>query len=338
MKKTSTIIIGFLTLAAIAYGAATAFRLYMTPPQVLKKVTVRLAWLNNAQFAGMYVAKEKGFYKNAGLDVEFKEFDSNADPMAEIEQGKAQFGIVTPIELFKARDDGHKIKALAAIYQDSPYAFVSLKGSSIKAPLDFRGKVLGLKGGSNIARVNYSALLRRYGIAPADVTFKNLDFSEDESQDLVKRKADVVDIYRTDQTYLLDKNKIDYNLILPEKFGFPSYGDLLVTSDALVDEQPDFAGGFTGATIEGWSYALAHEDEALAIVLKYASGRYADAEYERYILDKSRELIHPSLGSQIGNMQFIRWNQSFNAAVDSGMIVPKFDIIDSYTTRFIYGI
>jgi NitT/TauT family transport system substrate-binding protein len=301
--------------------------------QQLTKVNVHLGWLHQAQFAGFYVAKEKGYYKDAGLDVDLHEFQDNEDVNHEIAEGKVDFGTTTPLEVLASRDKGDKIKAIAAIYQTSPYSFVSPKSSNIKTPADLKGKVIGYVGNNTEAQVAYPALLSAYGISTSQVTVKDIDF------DIVKNfqthTSDTADVYRTDQTYLLDKAGIAYNILQPEQFGFNIYGDVIITSDNTTKNRPGLAAKFTQATLKGTQYALDHQADALAMTAKYENPLYKDPAYESYILKNSTPLIRPTGGQPLGNMQFVPWNRAYQAIKSAGLLKSNIEVSDLYTSEFV---
>jgi NitT/TauT family transport system substrate-binding protein len=299
----------------------------------LTKVSMQTGWLHQAQFAGFFVAKEKGFYKDAGLDVDLKEIKDGQDLNKEVADGKIDFATSTPLEVVSARDKGQKIKAVAAIYQTSPYAFVSPKSANIKTPADLKGKTLGYVGDNPQAKVTYPALLTSYGIDMSQVTPKSVDF------DIVKNfqtnAADTADIYRTDQTYLLDQAGIEYNLMPPEQFGFGIYGDVIIASDDTIKNRSGVAEKFTKATLKGFQYALDHQDEALTITAKYENELYKDPAYEKHILTNSVPLIRPTGNQPLGNMEFVPWNKAYQAIESAGQLKSDFKVNDTYTTEFI---
>ncbi|HSX29313.1 MAG TPA: ABC transporter substrate-binding protein [Candidatus Saccharimonadales bacterium] len=299
----------------------------------LTKVTMNMGWLHQAQFAGFYVAKEKGFYKDAGLDVELLGYKDGVDLNKEVAGGKVDFATTTPLEVIAARDSGYKVKAIAAIYQTSPYAFVSPKASNIKTPADLKGKTLGYVGGNTQAKISYPSLLSSYGISLSQVTVKDTDF--DIVKSFQEHEADTADIYRTDQTYLLDKAGIEYNILLPEQFGFGLYGDVVVASDSIVKNRPDVTSKFTKATLKGLQYALNHEDEALAMTAKYEDPLYKDPAYEKHIFQNSVPLIKPTGNQPLGNMEFVPWNRAYQAIQSAGQLKTGFNVSDAYTTEFL---
>jgi NitT/TauT family transport system substrate-binding protein len=299
----------------------------------LTKVSMHMGWLHQAQFAGFYVAKEKGFYKDAGLDVELAEYKDGEDLNKDVSEGKIDFATSTPLEVIAARDKGQKTRAIAAIYQTSPYCFVSPKSSNIKTPTDLKGKVLGNVGGNAQAKATYPALLSSYGLNPSQVTMKDIDF--DIVKNMQNRTADTADVYRTDQTYLLDKAGVEYTVMLPEQFGFGMYGDVVVASDDAIKNRPDVVKKFVQATLKGVQYALDHQDEALAMTAKYENELYKDADYEKHIYQNSVSLIKPTGNQPLGNMEFVPWNRAYQAVKSAGQLTTGFNVNDAYTAEFI---
>lgn len=299
------------------------------------KVTVRLAWLHQAQFSGFYVAKEKGFYKEAGLDVELKEYEDGLDILQELNAGKVQFSVATPLEILTAIERGDNVKAIAVIYQTAPLAFASLSSANITTPADFRGKILGAKGGNNEAKVKYQSLLSEYNIPEQAVSLKELDYSMSEADDLLNKRVDVIDMYRTDQPYLFKQKGVTINLLLPENFGISGYGDTLLTTESLIGDKPELVESFVQATLKGWEYALDNKTEALTIVAKYQNKDYADPERQKYILDQSAPLIRPTGGRTIGDMNFRIWDQIVKQAQSAGLISNEFDSTTVYTNQFL---
>ncbi|MEK7560456.1 MAG: ABC transporter substrate-binding protein [Patescibacteria group bacterium] len=306
-------------------------------PTELKKVSISLKWLGQTQFAGLYVAKDKGFYRDAGLDVTIREWDFAGNQEKDFAERKDDFAMLNPIELLKAVDRGLDFRALAVIYQDASWAMLTLQESGIKTPADFRGKVLGIKGDTDDGKIIYPALLKTFGIDKSEVTIKPIGFETGpEVDDVVAKRADVINLYRTDQVYLFDKRGLKYNLIFPENFGFAMNGDLLATTQRLIDEDPNVVLRFVEATLKGWRHAIAYPDEAVDITMRYVTNEtYKDRELEKFILEKSIPLIQPSGPEKLGNIQFVRWQTLYEAMRSNGLLETEFDVNKVFTRKFL---
>jgi len=108
-----------------------------TPPQPsVVKVSIRLQWVHQAQFAGVYAAKEKGFYRDQHLDVTIYPGGADFNAIKLVAAGSNDFGIWTADQLVLARSQGIPVKGLAAIFQRSLACFMSKQSSGIKSPTD----------------------------------------------------------------------------------------------------------------------------------------------------------------------------------------------------------
>ncbi len=333
-KKLTLFIVGASALIALIFVyVAVSKKSMQTNGTAQEPVTVRLAWLHQAQFAGMYVAHAEGLYKKAGLDVTFKEFEFETDNLTELANGGSQFAVASAKELMKAIDQGLPVKAVAVIYQVSPYAFAALSSSGIASPADFRGKKLGAEGGSQEAYVTYNALLKTAGLSPADAEIVNLNF--DEANDLKEQRADVVDLYRTDQPYRFEKAGLTTTLIYPERYGFEVYGDLLITTDTLIAQKPELVRRFVQATLAGWQRALDDQPHAVDVTMPYTKDYYADRAYQEFILRNSEILIRPSRTQPIGGMQYLSWRKAYAQFREAGALEHDLDASTFYTTQFL---
>src|SRR6056297_729626 len=99
--------------------------------QAAEQVSVRLKWFNQAQFAGFYVAKEKGFYEDAGLDVSIQPGGSDFPAIQMVAGGDEQFGVTSADQILTARSKGVPIVALAVLYRKSPFVLFALESSGI---------------------------------------------------------------------------------------------------------------------------------------------------------------------------------------------------------------
>ncbi|MCK9439378.1 ABC transporter substrate-binding protein [Patescibacteria group bacterium] len=107
----------------------------------LEEVSIRLKWLDQAQFSGYYVANSKGYYKENGLDVKINSGGPNISPIQMVANGTDDFGITSGNQIILAREQGIPVVAIAVVYQKSPISIVSLKNKNISNPEDLINKV-----------------------------------------------------------------------------------------------------------------------------------------------------------------------------------------------------
>lgn len=238
----------------------------------LQKVTLQLDWKYQFEFAGFIAAKEKGFYQEAGLDVEFKEYQDGIDIVSDVLSQKSTYGVYNSSIVV---ENGHikPIVLLATYFQRSPLVFVSQKG--IKHPIDMLGKTI-MGTADELKYSSLALLLDHFSISTKNARFKDHTFR---TKDFLEHKVDVMSAFRSNQLYTLDQSGFPYEIIDPAEYGFVMSAVNLFTSQREALEHTERTQKFIDATNKGWEYALAHPDEIITLLLR------------KYHVEKSREAL-----------------------------------------------
>ena len=275
--------------------------LIATPPAVAReKVTLQLRWLHQFQFAGYYMAKEKGYYEAADLDVRLIAGGPHAlKPMDQVLSGSVEFA-VTGSGVVIERLKGKPIVALAAIMQTSPIVWITLKSANIREPRDLLGRNVLVMPPPESAEL--LTILHQEGISTDDL---KLTPSTYRIEDLIDGKTAAYDGYVSNEPYYLTQNGIDYHLISPRDYGINFYSDVLVTRENFANSKPETVVAFTNASLKGWQYALDNLEETIQVIKqKYAPNK--SVEHLRYEARSIRNLVMPDL-IQVGHMNPGRW-------------------------------
>lgn len=301
--------------------------------QELEPVTLKLKWLHQAQFAGNYAAKDKGFYKEAGLDVDIQEFSYENPTIDAVALGEADFGITGADELMIARSEGKKLKALAVIYKVNPVCAYSLKESNISKPHDLIGKTVGIERAADGTDINigilYYAMMARLGIDRSLIDEITIGY---DASELLEGKTDVSTGYIINEPYQAIEAGHEVNIILMAEYGVNIYADVLFTTDEMIEKKPQTVKRFVKATLEGWHYAIENIDEAVDITLRYAPEKTKNHEY--YMLSESIPLIHTGKG-RVGMMDEREWQKVKDILHEHGILKNPVDINDAFTVEFI---
>lgn len=239
------------------------------------KVTVVLDWTPNTNHSGVYLAKQRGLYARAGLDVTVVEPD-NAGALAQVAAGNAQFGFSYAEQIIPARAQGTKVTSIATVMRTNTSALVAPADRAIRRPRDLEGKRYGTFGGE-IEKPLIEALVRCDGGDPAKVRFVEVG-NVDYSVGFRKHQYDFVwvfdgwDVIRMRQLQKLAVTTIAFrdNLACIPDF----YTPVIATSDALIATDPDLVSRFTTATAEG--YTIARDDPAAAATAIKAAAPESD--------------------------------------------------------------
>ncbi|WP_320169737.1 ABC transporter substrate-binding protein [Maridesulfovibrio sp.] len=279
-----------------------AYFISFTPHSIaaqLDSVTLQLKWFHQFQFAGYYAALEKGFYEDEGLDVTILERDLNFNPVHQVLEGKADFGVSnSAILLHYLRGDN--VVLLASVFQHSPLVFISKTRPLIHTPQDFAGRKILMSTASQ--DIELLAMLNKEGI---DLGKLNLIDRFATPEDYFNSEIDVAAAYITNEPYYLDSKDIPYSVIFPATYGIDFYGDTLFTSRSQVAHHPERVRKFLRASLKGWEYALNNTDELIEIIVN-KFGSIKTREHLKFEAEAIKKLIQPEL-VRIGHTNPNRW-------------------------------
>lgn len=223
-------------------------------------VHVRLSWLHQFQFAGFYIAKEKGYYAENGLEVNLHECCQQSSPIDEVMQKKMHFG-VGKSSLIIEKAKGKDIIALAALSQHAPSILISTN-PNIQRIEDLRDKKIMITD-DEMHSLGIQAMLASKNIYQDNFIRQKHSFK---IQDLIDKKTDAMASYSTNEPYILEKKGIDFTVFSPKDYGLNLYGDILFTSKELTQTNPILVQKFYEATLKGWKYAFENIDETAKII------------------------------------------------------------------------
>ncbi|MFA5120398.1 ABC transporter substrate-binding protein [Zavarzinia sp.] len=255
----------------IAATALMAMSLGAFAAQAADKVTLQLKWVTQAQFAGYYVAKAKGFYDKAGLDVTINPGGPDIAPEQVIAGGGADVIVDWMAAALASREKGVPLVNIAQPFKHSGLMLTCRKETGIKAPADFPGKTLGVWFFGN--EYPFLAWMAKLGIpttgGPKGVTVLKQGFNVDP---LLQKQADCISTMTYNEYWQVIEAGVkpeDLVVFKYETEGVSMLEDGLYTLDDKLKD-PKFVATmakFVKASMEGWEYARAHPEEAVKIVL-----------------------------------------------------------------------
>jgi len=243
----------------------STFTLLLANNQNLEHISLQLKWKNQFQFAGYYMAKEKGFYKNISLDVNIMEYKNNINIIKKIENSPKGgiYGVGYPnVLLHKA--NGANIILLSAINQLSPHILITLKSSNIKSIKDFKHKRIMIDKEA-IETASFLAMFASNNLSLNDLTYLKPSFN---IESLIDKKTDITTAYISNEPYQLKKMGIAFDIWNPSDYGFDFYDDILFTSTKELKLHPKRVEAFKKASLAGWRYAFSHINETVDVILK----------------------------------------------------------------------
>lgn len=222
----------------------------------LHNVTLQLKWKHQFQFAGFYMAKEKGFYDDMGINVDIQEYKDGVI-VDDVLNGKSTFGI-DDSQLIYHKLSGKDVVGLFATFQDSPLAIMSNK--KIEKIQDLNNHEIQFSKNA-LHNISMKAMLLSNG-----VNIKTVELT-DKVRHILEGKIDAISGYLSNELFLIKQSGMEYNIYHPRDYGFNFYGDILFTSKQTAQNNPELMYNFTEATKKGWEYVFENIDETIEVIM-----------------------------------------------------------------------
>ncbi|WP_413698500.1 ABC transporter substrate-binding protein [Psychromonas sp. KJ10-10] len=306
------------TLISLASGVA--FIATSFTANAAESLTLQLKWVTQAQFAGYYVALNKGFYKDEGVDLTIKPGGPDIAPAQLLAGGGADVIVDWMPSALATREKGLPLVNIAQVYGESGMMLTCLKSSGITSPADFKGKTLGVWFFGNeypflswMSKLGYSTAGGKDGVTVLKQGF-NVD-------PIFQGQADCVSTMTYNEYgQILDGGLSDDELILfkYEEEGVATLEDgLYVLEDTLKDaKKVETYAKFLKASIKGWEWVAEHPEEATMIVLDYDdTGAQTESHQIRMMTEVSKLLSTNDKG--IGYLEPSAYERTVNILLDS---------------------
>lgn len=330
MRKWLTVLCSLFLFSGCSNDNAAPAEEQKEQKDSLKKVSVVLDWTPNTNHTGLYVAKDKGYFEEEGLDVEIiTPGETGADQL--VASGKAEFGISYQEGITQARVQGVPLVSIAAIIQHNTSGFASPAEKNIKSPKDFEDKTYG-GWGSPVEKAVMSSLMNLEKADVEKVNFVNM--GDTDFFTAVKRDIDFAWIYygwtgieaelrgeKLNMVYLTDhSDKLDY------------YTPVLATSEKMIDEHSDTVKAFVKATSKGYEFAINKPEEAANILLK------AVPDLDSDLVKKSQEWLstrYQDDAARWGEQKLEVWENYANWMYDNKLLEKELDSNKAFTNDFL---
>ncbi|MBS4206513.1 ABC transporter substrate-binding protein [Bacillus sp. FJAT-50079] len=296
----------------------------------MKKVSVVLDWTPNTNHTGLYVAKEKGYFEDEGLDVEIiLPGEAGADQL--VASGKAEFGISYQESITEARVQDVPVVSIAAIIQHNTSGFASPVEKNITSPKDFEGKTYGGWG----APVEQAVLSSLMATENADIhQLETVNMGDTDFFTAVKRDIDFAWIYyawtgieaeiRGDELnmiYLTDySDKLDY------------YTPVIATSEKMIKDDPETVKAFMAAVSKGYEFAIDNHEEAATILIKEVP------DLDEELVKRSQEWLasrYQDDAPKWGEQKQEVWENYANWMFDHELLDKELDAEKAFTNEFL---
>ncbi len=319
----------FLMVILVLTSGCTANPADKSTTDELLPIKLPVGYIPNVQFAPLYVAIEKGFYRDAGLDVQI-DYSMENDNAVLLANENLQFAILSGEQVLLARDKDMPLVYVTAWYQQYPVGIVSKAESGITETADLAGKRIALPGLYGASYIGAIALLNSAGLNESDVTLDSIGYIQVEVR--MAGINDAVVIYAANEPVQLDALGQKTNLLMASD-ATTLVANGLVTNETTIRNDPALVKSMVDATLKGIQYTIDNPDEAYEISKKYVENlAAADQEIQKEVLLRSIELWK---ADRLGYSEPEGWENMNALLVQMGLISDQVNVQDCYTNVFL---
>ena len=334
MQKFATLIIFSLILTITACSRNEIGTVSIQPTNTgiqTTKIRLPMGYIPNVQYAPFYVAAQKGYFEQAGLEIEF-DYSFETDGVQQVGADEVQFALVSGEQVLLARAQEIPVVYVMAWWQEYPVGVTAFSDQNINQPQDLEGKKIGIPGMFGASYIGLRALLAAGGLEEEDVNLDSIGFNQVEA--LLAGQEDAIVVYVVNEPTQLESMGYEIDqLFVADYAKLTSNG--IITNEVTIKENPELIRRFVNAAVKGVEYTIANPEEAFEICKKYVEGlEQSDQDVQMQVLLKSIEFWK---SEKIGFSDPVAWSNMQDVLLEMGFLSEPLDIDEAYTNAFVIG-
>lgn len=296
----------------------------------LRKVNFALDWMPNTNHTGIYVAKEKGYFEEVGLDVDIL-LPGEVGSGQLVATQKADFGVNYQESLMMARNEGLPLVSITAIIQHNTAGYASSVDKNIQEPADLAGKIYGANL-SPLGEATMKTMMGGSGVEVSEIESKNIGDSD--FFVAIERDIDFSLVFQGWTGIEAEIREVDLNMMYLKDYaeGLDYYTPIIVTSEAMIEKDPKLVEDFIQAAVRGYEFAIENPTEAAEILI----AQVPDLNEE--LVRKSQQWLSPKYqdnAERFGIQEKVRYEKVRDFMIDNQLIEADFDINKAFTNEFL---
>jgi NitT/TauT family transport system substrate-binding protein len=328
MTRVTLGIAGLAILLAVLVLAGCGPAASETPSET---VTLAMGYVPNIQFAPFYVAVEKGYFAEEGVEVAF-DYGWETDLLKLVGSDELQFAIASGDQVILARSQGLPVRYVLNWYRRFPVCVVSLAETGIESVGDLVGRQVGTPVTFGASYIGWRALLEAAGVDGNDIELVSIGYTQVAA--LAEGQVDAAICYAMNEPVQMEVSGSELDIIYVSDYAnLVSNG--LITNDVTIQGRPELVQGMVRAALRGLAYTLEHPEEAFEISRQYVPELAGDnEEVNRAILEESLRFWEAP-ASELGRSYEEEWRASQRVMVQMELVATEEDVTAMVTNRFV---
>jgi NitT/TauT family transport system substrate-binding protein len=301
----------------------------------LRKVSFRLDTSFLPKHGIFFVAGDKGFYRDAGLDVTIIPGTGSMGTVQTVAAGRDTFGFADAGTMILGRAQGALVRDIGMIHAKSPFAVITLKKFNIKTPKELEGKSIASEPGGS----SFIMLPIFFKLAGIDASKVNVVPTDPTSKvpGLLAGRFEAVGSYLVSDPPVIVANGEEPVVFAYSDYGFKMYSNGLIATDELIAKDPDLVRRFVQATFKGIKYANDHQDEAAAILVKNVPEINLNAAKLGIELASKILWTDEAVANGLGYMTKEMWDLTQKNMAEYMGLKKQFPVEELFTNQFLPG-
>jgi len=296
-------------------------------------LTIGLTYTPDIQFAPFYVAAEKGYYKDAGLDVTLRHHGASEGLFTAVGGGQEDVVVAGGDEMLQARSQDVPLVDVATLYQEYPVALIVPADSPIRTAADLKGHTVGIPGPFGETYFGLVALLHGAGLTEKDVTVEHIGFTQQAA--LTAGHVDAVMGFVNNDAVRFAQAGQDVRTIPVTEGEVPLVGIGLGVLDATAAERPEEVSAVVEATLHGVRDVVADPQDAVDISAAYVPDLNRKDQQAEALATLAATVPLYGTGDQIGAQNAATWEAMVKLMGDNGLLASTVDPADAWTAKFL---
>ena len=296
---------------------------------VIRKIKLPMGYIPNIQYAPFYVAVDKGYFAEEGIELEF-DYSFETDGVALVGAGELPFALASGEQVLLARSQGLPVVYTFAWYQQFPISIISAPELNIHEPADLRGQAIGLPGLFGANYIGLQALLFSAGLTPEDVKMDAIGFNQVEA--FAAKQKNIVVGYVANEPIVLRSLGYEVNeLRVADYVQLTANG--ILSSELTIKNEPELVRSMARAFAKGIADTIENPDAAYTISLKFVENLAdQDKSVQLQILQTSIEFWK---AEKIGYSDPQAWENMNDLLVKMELIPAPLDLSKAFTNEFV---